>query len=613
MSGAGDGLALLRARAEALPGIVTEAFAGPEPEPLLRADAVRGIVTTGVGSSAAHARFLSHLLAAELGLPARFAAPGGFVSPPGPRARDELLVVFSQGLSPNARFALAHPDAWRRLVLVTATPRDGGARPDAAEKRALLERLAAAGACIVPMPGADEYGTLLRLSGPLAGFLTAIRLARALAPSAAALPALFGVPPARLRAAVAGAPDRLAALFAREPAPTRDERLVFVALGDTAELSENLRYKILEGWRLPAPPVYDLLHLAHGPWQELHERSACLVALTHSGVAPEAAALRRLEALLVPGRHRLLRLEASLPSPLSVVEHEALVDALVLRGLEGGGPDPARFEGSCGESALYRMAPETESDDGERRLAHLRWPEVAALLARGCTTAIVPLGALEQHGPHLPLDTDVRIADALAGRLCAAMPEAVRLPALFAGCSREHMAFPGTLDLRPATLEATLLDLLDSLVRHGFQHLVVFSAHGGNDAPLRAAEARLRAAAAPARLSLLVGLERIAALQLSQSVAAGAEADACGAHAGEHETSILLGLAPEEVRADRLEAGVTGLPGSAQEAFYPSLRRVAPNGVLGDPRAASAARAEAYLSAWAGLLLSMLRAEKNDR
>ena len=176
MKGVGAGLALLRGRAAGLPSAVAEAFAGPEPAPGLGADGVGAVVATGIGSSAAHARFLVHLLAAELGIPARFAPAGSFVAPPAPRARDEILVVFSQGLSPNARFALAHPEAWRRVVLVTATPRDGGARPDAAEKRALLERLESAGACLVPMPGADEYGTLLRLTGPYSTTTTRARL-----------------------------------------------------------------------------------------------------------------------------------------------------------------------------------------------------------------------------------------------------------------------------------------------------------------------------------------------------------------------------------------------------------------------------------------------------
>lgn len=614
----GEGLALLRARAATLPAALAEAFAGADPAPDLSGAEVGSIVTTGIGSSAAHARYLAHLLSHDLGLPARFSAPGVHVVAPPTRARDELLVVFSQGLSPNARFALSHARAWRRVVLVTATPEDGGSRPDAEEKRRLLARLADAGACIIRTPGVDEYGTLLRVVGPLVGYAAALRLARALAPRGAALPAALAASPHEIRAALDASIHRAAEIAREAELPAPDEALAFVALGVTAEISGNLPLKVLEGWRRPAPPVWDLLHLTHGPWQELAPRRAVLLALAHSGAAAEGEVLAHAESLLEAGRHRLVRLDATLPAPLSIFEHEMLVNALVLRGIEAGGPDPARFAGSDGESALYALAPAPAATASRtldvppaRALAALTSPELDSLLSRGIRTAVVPLGALEQHGPHLPLDTDTRIADALAERFCAAVPEAVRLPALFAGVSREHMGFPGTLDLRPGTLEALLLDLLDSLARHGFEHVVVFSAHGGNVATLRKIEPVLRAATAPARLVLVHDLESLAAAQARASAAAGVAPEAAGHHAGEHETSILLGLAPEQVRKARLAPGRLVPVAGAQSLFYPSLRASAPSGVLGDPRCADGARAESYLAAWTARLVSAYRAEKN--
>jgi creatinine amidohydrolase len=292
-----------------------------------------------------------------------------------------------------------------------------------------------------------------------------------------------------------------------------------------------------------------------------------------------------------------------------------------------------RWPGSERESALYELQPgagaegatsqgpgartrEVESAPARplpRSLAALTWPEIESLLAAGCRTAVIPLGAIEQHGPHLPLDTDARIADALAERFCAAVPEALRLPALWPGCSREHLGFPGTLDLRASTLEALLVDVAGSLARHGFDRLFVFSAHGGNDAALRALLPALRAAATPARVIAFTGVERIAAAQARASAVEGVAAGACGHHAGEHETSILLGLSPSVVRAERLEPGVTEVGEDAQALFYPDLRQRAPNGVVGDPREASGRRAEAYLTAWADALVSSYRAEKNAK
>ena len=376
-SAAGAGLRRLRERVASIPAALRRAATGPDPA--LRAGETAAFVVTGVGSSAAHARFLVHLLSRELGLRARFASPGEFVGIAPPHAREESLVVFSQGLSPNARFALARSSDFARVVLVTSTPESGGMRSDAPEKRTLLASLEEAGACIVRMPGADEYGTLLRVVGPMVGYLAALRIARAIGGLS------FDVD--RICSAVSAASAR------PEPVlPADQESIAFLALGATVELAENLRFKLLEGWRRAAPPVWDLLHLAHGPWQELHDRPALLLALTHAGVEPERTVLREAEAMLVPGRHRLLRFEATLPPPLGIFEHEALVNEWVLRGIERQGLDPARWPGDVSESGLYRLRPEEETTPPKASaLAEHTWPEIESQLAQGARTAVIPL------------------------------------------------------------------------------------------------------------------------------------------------------------------------------------------------------------------------------
>ena len=95
-------------------------------------------------------------------------------------------------------------------------------------------------------------------------------------------------------------------------------------------------------------------------------------------------------------------------------------------------------------------------------------------------TAIVPFGAVEQHGHHLPLGTDWIIADHMGRALAEELENVLLLPAMPFGNSREHMAFPGTVTLRPATLAAVLDDIVESLRHHGIRTVIVFSAHGGN-------------------------------------------------------------------------------------------------------------------------------------
>jgi creatinine amidohydrolase len=242
-------------------------------------------------------------------------------------------------------------------------------------------------------------------------------------------------------------------------------------------------------------------------------------------------------------------------------------------------------------------------------LETLTWPEVDALLAAGVRTAVIPLGSTEQHGPHLPFATDTWIADTLATRLCARLGDAIRCPTLPLGCSTEHLGFAGTLDVTPATLQALLADVLRSLARHGFARAFIFSAHGGNYAALAEAQPALQAAAAPMHVSVFTDLERVSALFHRVGAELGVDAGASGHHAGEFETSVMLAIRAAAVRTDRLEAGLVTATNDAQSLFYPTLRANAPHGVVGDPRAASAARAERYLSVWVELLAAAYRRE----
>ena len=93
----------------------------------------------------------------------------------------------------------------------------------------------------------------------------------------------------------------------------------------------------------------------------------------------------------------------------------------------------------------------------KRVLAEMTWPDVAQAVACGMTTVILPLGATEQHGPHLPLGTDTFRAEALAERLASALPDALVAPALPIGCSDEHSGFAGLLSLDHATLAGVIV------------------------------------------------------------------------------------------------------------------------------------------------------------
>ena len=560
---------LLRERLGAIPDALARTAVRRVPDLRLGALSVRRIVATGVGSSTAHAALLAHVLRAH-GRDAVVEPLSAFVEP-APVTPDDVLVVFSQGLSPNAQLALDTPERWRRVILVTAIT-------DAAR----LDQLRARGVVVHTVDGENEFGTLLRVIGPMTGYWGALQVAAAL-----------GGPPAPDVAPVLDALARLS--VPTVPPEWLESPLALVTSGSYGALTTNLQYKVMEGALLPMPPVWDVLHLAHGPFQQRFDGRATFLALTRPDATSEDDLLQRLAAMLVPERHLLVRLPASLPGVLALFEHEALLNALLLAYLEARAVDQVQWPGRGGDAPLYGFSRAAAAP----RLARAVWPDLAAMRPR---VAVVPLGATEQHGPHLPFATDTLIADALALRLAARLESAVALPALPVGCSSEHMGFPGTLDVSAATLVSWLTDVLRSLAWHGVERAIVFSAHGGNVEALRAGTPALRAAVPAMTIEVLADLDGLTARLHAEAARFGVAAEAAGHHAGELETSIMLALHPELVRMEAAVPGHVAPTADPQSLFYPDLRRTAPTGTVGDPRGASAVRGVRYIGAWVDVL-----------
>jgi creatinine amidohydrolase len=222
------------------------------------------------------------------------------------------------------------------------------------------------------------------------------------------------------------------------------------------------------------------------------------------------------------------------------------------------------------------------------KLSALTWPQLdpaAALL-------VVPVGATEQHGPHLPLTTDTEIAVALAQRLVAACPAAVLAPALPFGASGEHAGFPGTVSIGVEATFQALVEIGRSATLT-FARVLFVCAHGGNAQPLRDAVARLRAE--------------------DRDVRPWTPRWSGDAHAGRLETSLMLAIAPERVQLGRAQAG----NGAPLRELLPALMRdgvraVSPVGVLGDPAGASAAEGDALLEAESDRLARMVASWLTD-
>ncbi len=245
-------------------------------------------------------------------------------------------------------------------------------------------------------------------------------------------------------------------------------------------------------------------------------------------------------------------------------------------------------------------------------LEEMTWPEVEEALAAGRTTAVVAVGAVEQHGPHLPLLVDAARGDRLALEVAHRLGDAVVAPTIRIGCSEHHMGFTGTLTLRQSTLEAICLDYAVSLARHGFTRVCFVPSHGGNFAPLAEMLDDLRAAVSPdCRVDAYTDLVGFMDLWLAavRRVAPGLEGRV-GGHADVAETSELLCIRPDLVREERAEAGhvATFDEALAERILREGFRAVTPNGILGDARGASREIGEACIASAADGIVAALGA-----
>jgi creatinine amidohydrolase len=229
-------------------------------------------------------------------------------------------------------------------------------------------------------------------------------------------------------------------------------------------------------------------------------------------------------------------------------------------------------------------------------LSRLTWRDADTALARA-RLGLLPVGSLEQHGPHLTLDTDLAVADALATRLDSELAEdALLCPPIPYGLSEHHLAFPGTITVRLDTFVDLLLDVVESLAHWGLRRVLVINGHGGNIDALRLVSAKARRDHG----SLVAAV--MWALLAADEIAGRVDSPSYG-HACEVETSVVMALAPDRVYSDRISGPVgrrsvdplTDPPRSMVDQATP-MDAWTDDGALGDPRRASLEFGEALVA-----------------
>lgn len=241
----------------------------------------------------------------------------------------------------------------------------------------------------------------------------------------------------------------------------------------------------------------------------------------------------------------------------------------------------------------------------ERFFPYLTWTDIEAMPDKMNTVVIQPIGAIEQHGPHLPIVVDAAIATAVLGKaLHTLVPQipAYALPTLFYGKSNEHIHFPGTITLSAQTLTAVLMEVGESLYRSGFRKWVLLNGHGGQPQILEIVARDLHIQHEDFMVFPLFvwrvpnpACELLSAKELAE-----------GIHAGDAETSLMLSILPEQVRMERAVAeyppampagSLLSMEGALPFAW--ATRDLSRSGVLGDATVATQEKGDRLLTSLA--------------
>jgi creatinine amidohydrolase len=237
----------------------------------------------------------------------------------------------------------------------------------------------------------------------------------------------------------------------------------------------------------------------------------------------------------------------------------------------------------------------------ERFFPYLTWTDIQAMPNKENVVIIQPVGAIEQHGPHLPLIVDAAIGVGVLGKALTKIDANIpvyALPTLYYGKSNEHWHFPGTITLSSETLTATIMEVGESIYRAGFRKFVLMNSHGGQPQIMQMAARDLHV---KYNDFLVFPLFTWRAPNITKELLTPKEAK-LGMHAGDAETSIMLAILPQQVK---LEKAVAEYPPEQPESTLISwegqlpvawtTRDISKSGVIGDATTATKEKGDRIL------------------
>lgn len=242
-------------------------------------------------------------------------------------------------------------------------------------------------------------------------------------------------------------------------------------------------------------------------------------------------------------------------------------------------------------------------------LEELTWVEIESAIDRGAKTVLVPAGSVEQHGPHLGILKDAAWAEAIGVEVAKEIGDALVAPVIRPGCSDHHMGFSGTISYRPETLMRVLEDYCRSLDSHGFEHIVLFSLHGGNFPAMNAILSSI-ADEIGAQIITLLDKELLIDPLMESLDRMGIPPEARG-HGGAAVTASVWHLRPDLVLEEEFTPGFVG-DVSTSKLTTDGLDSVTELGHMGDPTYATRELGEEVTTRLVSAFSERVRTERGD-
>jgi len=243
------------------------------------------------------------------------------------------------------------------------------------------------------------------------------------------------------------------------------------------------------------------------------------------------------------------------------------------------------------------------------RMEDMSSREIGEAVDNGYTTAVFAIGSTEQHGPHLPIKTDTLIGDSIAFRFAQKLENTLQAPTIRPGCSKHHLAFPGTISLRFSTLKSMIFDYVESLKKNGFKTIILLPSHGGNFTTVQEAIEELKLLHPDLEIVGYTDLKGFMVALAKFSKEYGITPEESGAHAGESEASFMLALAENLVAKEHFVPGYLGPLGDREIEIIleEGMPRLTENGILGDPTKATAEKGIVYLEKTVDFLIEEIK------